>query len=174
MTTRSRLVIAFSVALGASASIAASSAFAQTIPVTINYTFDIPVAKVTPNPCTGGFTLVSGTAHLAIAATTSTSGFRLGVKLASTGSGIDASSTGTPLVSGLAQYLYDTEVGATTTFPYGVPEYFERTLTANDFLERDSPIETNDSYTMNTTLRLIFSNGLPSVPVLDSISVQCQ
>ena len=174
MTTRNRLVIAFSVALGASASIAASSAFAQTTPVTINYTFDIPVAKVTPNPCTGGFTLVSGTAHLAMAAMTSTSGFQLGVKLASNGSGIDVSSTGTPLVSGLAQYLYDTGVGATTTFPDGVPNYFERTLTANDFLERDSPIETNDSYTMNTTLRLIFSNGLPSVPVLDSLSVQCQ
>ena len=170
---RRRLFVAFSATLVTAVVLAASPAFAQ-VPLTVNYTFDIPVAKVTPNPCTGGFTLASGTAHLAIAATTSTSGFQLGVKLASTGSGIDTSSTGTPLVSGLAQYMYDTGVAATTTFPDGVPEYFERTLTANDFLERNSPIETNDSYTMNTTVRLIFSNGLMSVPVLDSISVQCQ
>ena len=170
---RSRLFVAFSAALVAAVVLAASPAFAQ-VPLTVNYTFDIPVAKITPNPCTGGFTLVSGTAHLAIGATTSTTGFQLRVKLGSVGNGIDVSSSGTPVVTGLAQYLYGSDVGATTTFPDGVPEYFERTVTVNDFLIRDSPIETNDSYTMNTTLRLIFSNGLPSVPVIDSVSVECQ
>jgi len=179
VTTRKRLLIACSVVLGGSASTAASSASAQTTlpaaaPVTVNYTFDIPVVTVTPNPCTGGFTLISGRAHLAIAAMTSTTGFQVGVQLASTGTGIDVTSTGTPVVSGLPQYLYGTQVGATTTFPDGVPEYYERTLTASDLFERDSPIDTNDSYTMNTTLRLIFMNGLPSVPTLDSLSVSCQ
>ena len=184
MATRNRFFVAFSAVLVASVSFAGSSAYAQTVPVpvqtvpvpvTINYTFDLPLAKVTPNPCTNGFTLVSGTAHLALAATTSSTGFQLAVQLGSTGNGIDVSPNGTPLVLGaLPQYLYDSELNATTTFPEGVPEYYERTLTANDFLIRDSLFETNDSYVMNTTFRMVFSNGLPSVPVLESVEVACE
>ena len=184
MATRNRFFVAFSTVLVASVSLGGSSTYAQTVPVpvptvpvpvTINYTFDIPLAKLTPNPCTNGFTLVSGTAHLVLAATTSSTGFQLAVQLGSTGNGIDVSSNGTPLVMGaLPQYLYDSELSTTTAFPEGVPEYYERTLTANDFLIRDSLFETNDSYVMNTTFRMIFSNGLPSVPVLESVEVACE
>ena len=55
-----------------------------------------------------------------------------------------------------------------------IPDRFQDATELNDFLIRDSLVETNDAYTMSTTLRLIVSNGLPSVPTLDSVSVACQ
>jgi len=175
MTKRNGFLVALGLALGAS--VAPSTAFAQTVlpaapPVTVNYAFDIPLARVTPNPCTGGFTLISGTLHLALATTAGTA-YQISAQLASDGNGIDALADGTP-AGGTSQYLYGSDAGVSTTFPDGVPEYFETTLPINDFLIRDSLVETNDAYTMSTTLRLIFSNGLPSVPTLDSVSVACQ
>src|SRR5205814_7776623 len=65
-----------------SSDVCSSDLFAQTLPpTTVNYSFDVPLAKVIPNPCNGGFTLVNGTAHVAIAATTSSTGFELAVGL---------------------------------------------------------------------------------------------
>lgn len=175
MTARNRLAIAFGIVLGASASIAAPSAFAQLPlpPATVNYSFDIPLARVTPNPCTGGFTLISGTLHLAVATTAGTA-YQIVAQLASSGNGMDVSPDGTPVVGAPPPYLYGSDANVSTTFPDGVPEYVEQTMPINDFLVRDSLADTNDSYTMTTSLRLIFDNGLPTVPTLDSVSVACQ
>jgi len=170
MKTRVSIAVATMILVG----LTGSPLSAQTA-VPINYAFDLPLAKVTSNPCTGGFTLVQGTAHLAIAASKSTSGFQLSVTLSGSGNGIDVSADGTPIVVGAQpQYLYASRFGATTTFPEGVPQYFERTLIANDYLMRDSLTVTNDSYMLNSTFRLVFSNGLPSLPVLESVDVVCK
>jgi len=176
MNTHNTRLLGLMVATMVFASLIASPAFAQTLPpTTVNYSFDVPLAKVIPNPCNGGFTLVNGTAHVAIAATTSSTGFELAVGLSGSGTGIDVSATGVPIITSLPQYIYDSSFGATTTFPDGVPDYFERTLVANDYLIRNSTqFSTNDSYSMNTTFRLVFTNGSPAaVPVLESVSVAC-
>src|SRR5437016_895177 len=34
------------------------------VPITLNYAFSVPIAKVVPNSCTGGFVLVQGTMKL--------------------------------------------------------------------------------------------------------------
>jgi hypothetical protein len=141
--------------------------------VSVNYSFKVPIAKVVPNPCTGGFTLLDGTASLAVTTVhQSTAPFQVKVALASSGRGQDALSSGIQLL-GNPDYVYTSTASLTGTFPEGVPTYFEHTLTAVDFLVRDTPELTGDSYVMRTVVRLKLSNGLPAVPTLVSIAVVC-
>lgn len=141
--------------------------------LTANYSFQLPIAKVVPNPCTGGFTLLNGTASLAVTTIRQlTAPFQIKVGLQSAGRGTDALATGITLL-GKPDYVYASSVSLTGTFPEGVPMTFEHTLTAVDFLVRDTPELSGDSYEMRTVVRLKFSNGLPAVPTLVSIGVVC-
>src|SRR3989442_15859588 len=65
-------------------------------PVTLNYAVSVPIAKVVPNTCTGGYVLVTGTTNLAI--TTILAGqvpFAVTVKYTSSGTGQDVLADGT-------------------------------------------------------------------------------
>jgi len=140
----------------------------------INYSFNLPIAKVVPNPCTGGFTLVKGRTTLAITALQQTA-FQLKTSLTSSGSGQDVTAGGLPLIFGARpDYQYSSDGSLVATFPDGIPTYFEHTLPVADFLVRDAFTLTGDSYMMRTVLRLKFNNGIPSAPVLQSISVACE
>src|SRR5207237_6947029 len=103
MNTHNTRLLGLMVATLVFASLIASPAFAQTLPpTTVNYSFDVPLAKVVPNPCNGGFTLVNGTAHVAIAATTSSTGFALAVGLSGSVNVIPVWVTGGLMISCVA------------------------------------------------------------------------
>jgi|SRR6185295_14527768 len=172
MTNVKQLMMTSAVVLAVTTA-APTDAHAQ-VTTLINYSFNVPVAKVVPNPCTGGFTLVNGTTTLAISALQQTA-FQLKTTLTSTGRGSDVTSTGLPLIFGAGpDYEYSSDGNLTATFPDGIPSYFEATLPVSDFLVRDSATLTGDSYMMRTVLRLTFTNGIPSAPALESISVACE
>jgi hypothetical protein len=139
-----------------------------------NYTFSVPLAKVVPNPCSGGFTLVNGTISIAISAVQQTT-FQLSATMSSSGSGKDVTAAGLPLILGaLPDYSYSSSAGAVSTFSDGVPSYFEHTLRVTDFLVRNSPTLTGDSYVVRSIFRFKFNNGIPAVPVLETVAVACE
>src|SRR5687767_8517635 len=82
----------------------------------VDYSFNVPVAKVVSNPCTGGFTLVTGNAAVAINALQTTE-FKLTATLTSSGSGADVTAAGLPLIGGGPNYLYSSDVSILATFP---------------------------------------------------------
>lgn len=173
MMTNVKRLITISAVLLAATTTAATDAQAQVTTI-VNYSFNVPIAKVLPNPCTGGFTLVNGTTTLAITALQQTA-FQLKTSLTSSGSGKDVTVDGLPVIFGaLPDYEYSSDGSLIATFPDGIPSYFEHTLPMADFLVRDASTLTGDSYMMRTVLRLKFNNGIPSAPVLESISVACE
>jgi hypothetical protein len=172
MITKVKTLITSAVCLAAITA-APTDALAQ-VTTLVDYSFNVPIAKVVPNPCTGGFTLVNGTMTLAISAVQQTV-FQLKTSLTSSGSGSDVTAAGLPLIFGAKpDYAYASDVSLLSTFPDGIPTYFEATLPVADFLVRDSSTLTGDSYIMRTVLRLKFNNGIPTVPALESISVACE
>jgi hypothetical protein len=172
MMTKIKTLMTSAVCLAAITA-APTDALAQ-VTTSVNYSFNVPIAKVVPNPCTLGFTLVNGTMTLAISAVQQTV-FQLTTSLTSSGSGKDVTAAGLPLIFGAKpDYDYASDVSLISTFPDGIPDYFEATLPVADFLVRDSPTLTGDSYMMKTVLRLKFNNGIPIAPALESISVACE
>jgi hypothetical protein len=152
-----------------------SSTATNTLPaVTLDYNITIPIVKVMPNPCTGGFVLVNGTTTIAIRTLQSTD-FTLQFAFASTGRGDDALADGT-LVSDGTQglpYQYSSQAAGDTNFPDGRPEDFMQTVTMTEFLTRAPGPNTPDEFLMNPTFELTFTNGIPAVPVLRAINVSC-
>jgi len=173
MTSIKQHIITSAVCLAAVIA-AANNAQAQVTTV-VYYSFNIPIAKVVPNPCTtNGFTLVSGTMSVAITALQQTA-FQLSASVTSTGSGKDVTVDGLPLIVGAGpDYAYSSDAGALSTFPGGVPTYFEHTLRVTDWFVRSSPVLTGDSYVVRTYFRFKYNNGVPSAPVIETISVACE
>ena len=173
MITNMRQHIVASAACLAAVIAAANNAQAQ-VTTLVNYSFNVPIAKVVANPCTSGFTLVNGTAALTVSALQQTT-FQYNVALTSSGTGKDVTADGLPLIVGAKpDYAYSSDASAQSTFPSGPPTYFEHTMVAVDYLVRDSLTPTGDSYLMRTSFRLIYNNGVPSAPVLEKISVVCE
>jgi hypothetical protein len=173
MITNTRILLQISAVCLAVTAAAPTDAQAQVTTV-INYSFNVPIAKVVPNPCTGGFTLVNGTLTLAISAVQQTA-FQLTTALTSSGTGKDVTAAGLPLIFGAGpDYQYSSDGSLIATFPDGIPTYFEGTLPMADFLVRNSPTLAGDSYMLRTVLRLKFNNGIPSAPLLESINVACE
>jgi hypothetical protein len=171
MATNTRIVICITAVFLAVT--AATPAQAQVTTI-VNYSFTVPIAKVVPNPCTNGFTLVTGALTLAISAVQQTA-FQLTTALTSSGTGKDVTAAGLPLIFGAGpDYQYSSDGSLIATFPDGIPTYFEGTMPMADFLVRDSPTLTGDSYVLRTVLRLKFNNGIPSAPLLESINVACE
>src|SRR5437870_7124723 len=122
MTTNFRILIC-AAAVCAVAAAAPTDAQAQ-VTTQIDYTFNLPLAKVLPNPCTGGFTLVTGSLTASISAIQNTA-FQLKTILTSSGSGKDVTATGLPLLVGaLPDYAYSSDASLIATFDEGVPTYF--------------------------------------------------
>jgi hypothetical protein len=142
--------------------------------VALDYNIAIPIVKVIPNPCTGGFVLVNGTTTIAIR-TLQTTDFTLQFAFTSTGRGEDALADGT-LVSNGTQglpYQYSSRASGDTNFPDGKPEDFWQTVNTTEFLTRAPGQNTPDEFLMTPTFELTFTNGIPSVPVLRGINVSC-
>jgi hypothetical protein len=173
MITSVRQHIVASAACLAAIMAAANSAQAQ-VTTLVNYSFNVPIAKVVANPCTGGFTLVNGTAALTVSALQQTT-FQFNVALTSSGTGKDVTVDGLPLIVGAKpDYAYSSDASVQSTFPSGPPTYFEHTMTVTDYLERDSATPTGDSYLMRTSFRLTYNSGVPGPPVLEQIGVVCE
>ena len=173
MITNTRILIHAAAACFVVTAAAPTDAQAQ-VTTAVNYSFNVPLVKVVPNPCTGGFTLVNGTLTLAISAVQDTA-FQLTTTLTSSGTGKDVTVDGLPLIVGAGpDYQYSSDGSLTATFFDGIPTYFEGTLPMADFLVRNSPTLTGDSYMLRTVLRLKANNGIPTAPTLDSISVACE
>jgi len=138
-----------------------------------SYSFTVPIAKPVPNPCSGGFELVTGNVVLSISTgPTATDPFGLTANLTSSGQGQDALSDGTLAASGLPPYQYSSNATLEAGFP-GVPTDFGQTVTLSDYLVRSNG-STTDRFTMKTTLSLSFTNGVPNAPVLKSLNVACK
>ena len=141
-------------------------------PVTLNYSFSVPMAKVVPNPCTSGFTLVTGSTNFTIQSTDSTTGFNLKIDSNSSGKGEDASADGTLITNGTQKPQYD--YSSTTTsegiFPVKPTDVLQ-TLTVGEYLVR--PVDSADSFIMKTVFEITYANGVPAVPVLRSIDARC-
>jgi hypothetical protein len=139
-----------------------SSTAANTPPaVTLRYKSTIPIQKVIPNPCTGGFVLVNGTTTIRIKTRQSTD-FTLQFAFTSTGRGEDALADGT-LVSDGTQglpYQYSSKASGDTNFPDGKPEDFWQTVNTTEFLTRAPGQNTPDEFLMNPTFELTFTNGI--------------
>ena len=152
----------------------AHDASAQIGPIVTNYSFNVPIVKTVPNPCTGGFVLVNGTMTVAIKTTAATD-FTLRLDLASSGLGQDARADGTLVTDGTQKptYVYSGDAFTETNFPGGTPGYFKQTLNMVDFLKRNSLTPTGDSFQMSANFSVVFSNGIPAAPVLQGISVVC-
>jgi hypothetical protein len=161
------------IALAGCFALAAATADAQVTTVT-SYTFNVPLARVVANPCTTGFALLTGQAAVTVTAVQQTA-FQFQVSLTSTGTGADVTAAGLPLLFGAKpDYEYSSDASALATFDSGVPAYFSHTLTVADYLERNSATPTGDGFALKTVLRLTFTNGVPSVPVLEKIAVACE
>ena len=141
-------------------------------PITLNYSFSVPVATVVPNTCTGGFALINGTIDLSMR--TIEGGqvpFDLTVTYASTGNGQDALAEGTLILNGKSNYVYSSQTGSEAGFPEK-PQDFGQTLGIRDFLVRSSG-DKSDQLLVETVLELTFTNGVPSAPVLQKLNVSC-
>jgi len=141
-------------------------------PITLNYSFSVPVAKVVPNACTSGFVLIDGTISLNIR--TIEGGqvpFSLTVTYASTGNGQDALADGTLILNGKLNYVYSSQTGSEAGFPEK-PQDFGQTVGIRDYLVRSSG-DKSDQLLVETVLDLTFTNGVPSAPVLEKLNISC-
>ena len=142
-------------------------------PVNINYTFDVPVVKVVPNPCTNGYVLVTGKMNVKVTTTESSSGFGFTVGLDGSGKGQDVLKDGALVLDGTAKsnYLYSSALDGDATFPKK-PAFFsiETPMTEGMFREFN---DTSDAFVMETNVALTFTNGVPGVPVINGINVRC-
>ena len=143
-------------------------------PVTLNYSFSVPVAKVVPNPCTNGFTLISGNAGFTIQTTQDSTSFKLKIDSTSSGKGEDALATGALILNGTqkAQYDYASTTFSEATFPTK-PTTVLQTLTIGEYLVRSVDSGTNDSFIMRTVFEINYINGVPTLPILQSIDARC-
>jgi hypothetical protein len=154
---------------------AAHHAQAQLVaPITLNYAFSVPIAKVIPNSCTGGFVLVKGTMKLSI--TTVQGGqvpFTVSVAYTSSGTGQDALADGTLVFDGSqkANYAYSSQMMTDAGFP-STPQDFMQDPAVRDYLVRSTG-DGSDELLVDTAIDLTFTNGVPSVPVLQGLSVAC-
>ena len=142
--------------------------------VPTTYVFRVPIKKVVPNPCTTGFELITGTLDFTIATTNSvTTGFGAVVDIASAGIGQDALATGVLILNGTQKphYTYAYSTGFDAKFP-AIPLDFAATTAVTDYLVR-GPAYPNESFMLNTLFELVFTNGVPSVPVIRELTVAC-
>jgi len=153
----------------------AQHAHAQLLsPVTLNYAFSVPIAKVIPNSCTGRFVLVKGTVTLSV--TTVQGGqvpFAVGVTYTSSGSGQDVLADGTLVLDGTqkANYVYSSQTVTDAGFP-ATPQDFMQDPAVRDYLVR-SDGDQSDELLVDTAIDLTFTDGVPSAPVLQGLSVAC-
>ena len=148
---------------------------AQTVPaVTLNYSYDIPVVKLVPNPCTNGFALVSGSMNVSIT-TSASSSFALKATFNSSGRADDAKADGAVISDGTQKpaYIYTSSVSADANFPNGRPAYFMQTLNITDYFVRATETDTGDSFLVNAVFKLTFNNGIPELPALQRLEVAC-
>jgi len=140
----------------------------------LNYSFDVPVVKLVPNPCTSGFALVSGSMNVSIT-TSASSSFALKATFNSSGRADDARVDGSVISDGTQKpaYTYTSSVSADATFPNGKPAYFMQTLNVTDYLVRSTTTDTGDSFLVNAVVKLTFNNGIPELPVVQRIDVAC-
>jgi len=139
--------------------------------VSLNYTFSVPVAKVVPN-CSGGFELLDATTNIAINTVESLTAFNLSVAITSSGTGSDAKADGTLILVGMPDYNYGSDTSVNAAFP-AKPASFAATIPITDYLVRTG-VDTGDSFTLNTVLRLSFTNGVPTTPALQQLDASCQ
>ncbi|PYR92018.1 MAG: hypothetical protein DMF84_14660 [Acidobacteria bacterium] len=143
-------------------------------PITLNYAASVPIAKVVPNSCTGGYVLVKGTMKLSI--TTVQGGqvpFTVAVAYTSSGTGQDALADGTLVVDGSqkANYAYSSQMLTDASFP-STPQDFMQDPAVRDFLVRSTG-DGSDQLLLDTAIDLTFTNGVPSAAVLQGLSVAC-
>ena len=164
---------ALAVALLAAASAEPARAQVTTPSTTLNYSFSVPVAKAVPNPCSGGFELITGNQNIGVATTSSSSGFSIAVTFNSSGKGEDALSDGTLILNGtqLPKYVYSSTSNTQVDFPT-MPSTATLEIPVTDSLARESgPAKT---FMMQTVLSISFTNGVPAAPVLTGLAVGCQ
>jgi hypothetical protein len=169
-----RLLRIIFVALIATLSVAPYAQAQLVTPITLKYTFSVPIAKVIPNSCTGGFVLVKGTLNLSI--TTVQGGqvpFTVAVAYTSSGTGQDVLADGTLVVDGSqkANYAYSSQMLTDAGFP-STPQDFMQDPAVRDYLVRSTG-DGSDELLVDTAIDLTFTNGVPSVPVLQGLSVAC-
>jgi hypothetical protein len=142
-------------------------------PVAVNYSFDLPVAKVVPNPCTNGSILVTGSMNVKIATTEGGSGFGFTLALNSSGKGEDAKPDSTLLFDGTQKpkYVYSSTTSGDADFPRR-PADFSLELPISDGLFREFS-DNSDAVVMETKLQLNFVNGVPSAPVIKGFNLRC-
>jgi hypothetical protein len=148
-------------------------AMAQTINTN---TVSLPVAKVVPNPCTGGFVLITGNESVQITTTQDSTGFDVKLSFTSSGKGEDALADGTLLTDGTQKpkYNYSGVLNAEVAFA-SVPSSLTLTVPIGDYLQRE--LVTNpkaDDFMLKTVLDLSFNNGVPGVPTLRGLNVKCE
>ena len=150
--------------------VSATSRAAPPSTIVTNYAVTVPFAQTVPHPCHSGFVLLTGTMHVSIATTKSTD-FKLQIQMTSAGRGEDADATGLTLPTGAPNYEYSSDATADATFPDGTPSYFEHPLTVTDYLARIG--STTDAFIMTTVFDVVYNNGIPTVPTLQSINLSC-
>jgi hypothetical protein len=141
-------------------------------PITLRYAFSVPVAKVIPNSCTGGFVLLQGTVKLSV--TTVQGGqvpFSVGVAYTSSGTGRDALADGTLILTPKTNYVYSSQTVTDASFPE-TPQDFMQDPLVRDYLVRSTG-DRSDELLVDTAIDLTFTNGIPSAPVLRGLSVAC-
>jgi len=143
-------------------------------PIALKYAFSVPIAKVVPNSCAGGYVLVKGTLKLSI--TTVQGGqvpFTVAVAYTSSGTGQDALADGTLVVDGSqkAQYAYSSQILTDAGFP-STPQDFMQDPAVRDYLVRSTG-DGSDELLLDTAVDLTFTNGVPSALVLRGLSVAC-
>jgi hypothetical protein len=143
-------------------------------PITLNYAASVPIVKVVPNSCTGGYVLVKGTMKLSI--TTVQGGqvpFTVAVAYTSSGTGQDALADGTLVVDGSqkANYAYSSQMLTDAGFP-STPQDFMQGPAVRDYLVRSTG-DGSDQLLLDTAIELTFTNGVPSAAVLQGLSVAC-
>jgi Ice-binding-like len=140
-------------------------------PIVTNYTFAVPFTQLVAHPCQPGFELITGTMNVAIT-TTQSNNFTLGLQVASAGRGDDADATGLLLPTGAPYYEYSSATTASASFPDGTPSYFEHTLPVTDYLARIA--STTDAFIMAAGFDVVYNNGIPAMPTLQTIAISCQ
>jgi hypothetical protein len=130
-----------------------------------------PIALVLPNPCTGGFVLVTGSMSVQI---TTTPGI-IGLNFSGSGQGDDALADGTLITNGTQKpkYNYTSAMDAEVGFP-AQPSYFQLELPITTYLQRVVASNPKDSFLMKTGLELTFTNGVPAAPIVRNTSVRCE
>jgi hypothetical protein len=140
-------------------------------PIVTNYTVTLPYAQTVPHPCQSGFVLITGTVTVTVTTTQSTD-FNLDIQMTSAGRGEDADATGLTLPTGAPNYEYASDATAAAVFSDGTPSYFEHPLMVTDYLARIG--STTDAFIMTTGFNVVYNNGIPTVPTLQSINISCK